>query len=255
VSFPSLGYGHFRKPLMAASTRWSFRLCDLIVPLHKSLEYAVPTYHDIDGPAQGIRHFCKDLRTPIEPLGYGFDSVFWNASGTRLPKRFITVASNAHKPYIQVIKGLDMITQVAPRFPDCEFLVVGAREGSLPNKPSNVIEVPFIPNEELPQHYGRASFYLQLSVSEGFGNALCEAMLCGCIPIVSAVGAMPEIVGDSGEVVGKRNVDVVEASIKAALACDRVERSIAARTRIVTQRPESLRKDGLITRLMRLSHM
>jgi len=245
VSFPSLGYGHFRKPLMAASTRWSFRLCDLIVPLHKSLEYAVPTYHDIDGTAQGIRHFCKDLRTPIAPLGYGFDSEFWKASEVRLPKRFITVASNAHKPYIQVIKGLDMIMQVAPRFPDCEFLVVGAREGSLPNKPSNVIEVPFIPNEELPQHYGRASFYLQLSVSEGFGNALCEAMLCGCIPIVSNVGAMPEIVGDAGVVVARRSVDEIEAKLKEALIMDRRYYSEEARNQIKQQRPQSLRSTGL----------
>lgn len=246
VSFPSLGYGHFRKPLMAANTRWSFQLAELIVPLHRSLIHATPTYHDIDGPSQGILHFCPGLRTPIEPLGYGFDSDAWKASGERDPKRFITVASNAHKPYIQVIKGLDMILQIAPRFPDHEFVIIGAKEGSFKNKPANVIEVPFVPNEELPAYFGAASFYLQLSVSEGFGNALCEAMLCGCIPIVSEVGAMPEIVGDSGVVVPKRDVEVLAESIREALSLQRDDHAARARARIADHRPEKLRGEGLL---------
>ncbi len=249
VSFPSLGYGHFRKPLMAATTRWSFKLAKLIVPLHSSLIQATPSYHNIDGPAQGILHFCPGLRTPIEPLGYGFDSEFWKASGFRDPKRFVTVASNAHKSYIQVIKGLDMILQVALHFPDHEFVIIGAKEGSFKNKPANVVEVPFVPNEELPAYYGQASFYLQLSVSEGFGNALCEAMLCGCIPIVSNVGAMPGIVGDSGVIVPKRDVEVLANRFREALSLQRSEYAARARARIADSRPEALRGEGLL-RLM-----
>lgn len=249
VSFPSLGYGHFRKPLMAATTRWSFKLAKLIVPLHSSLIQAVPTYHNIDGAAQGILHFCPGLRTPMEPLGYGFDSAFWQASGMRDPKRFVTVASNAHKPYIQVIKGLDMIMQVAPHFPDHEFVIIGAKAGSFKSKPANVIEVPFVPNDELPAFYGQASFYLQLSVSEGFGNALCEAMLCGCIPIVSNVGAMPQLVGDSGVVVPKRDVEILASGIRQALSFPQGEYAARARARIADSRPEALRGQGLL-RLM-----
>jgi glycosyltransferase involved in cell wall biosynthesis len=142
-----------------------------------------------------------------------------------------------------------MIAQVAPRLPDCEYLIVGARHGSLPDRPANVVEVPFIPNEELPAHYGEASFYLQLSVSEGFGNALCEAMLCGCIPVVSEVGAMPEIVGDAGVVVPKRDVDVLEGHLQRALALDRERHARMARERIVRERPEVLRGEGLRQRL------
>lgn len=249
VSFPTLGYGHFRKRLLGRSTCMSFRLASLIIPLHASLVRSRPTYHDIDGPEQGILHHCKNLRTPIEPLGYGFDASFWKPSGERISNRFITVASNAHLPHIQVIKGLDMILEVAPRFPEYEFIIVGAREGSFPHKPVNVVEVPFVPNEELPRWYSGATFYLQLSVSEGFGNALCEAMLCGCLPIVSDVGAMPEIVGDAGFVVRERDADVLERILRDVISADSEVLTTTARTRILAERPEALRRSGLLERL------
>ncbi|HMC98247.1 MAG TPA: hypothetical protein VKG92_11365, partial [Flavobacteriales bacterium] len=153
VGFPSLDYGQFRKPWLAWSTRTCFKLCDRIVPLDATLVHHVPTYHDIDPPAQGIKHFCPDLTTPITVLGYGYDPEEWNASGERKPLRFITVASGAHRSDIRTLKGLDMIMAVAPRFPQAEFLVVGAREGALPGKPVNVIEVPFVQHTEIAALY------------------------------------------------------------------------------------------------------
>lgn len=245
VGFPSLNYGHFRKPLLAWSTRTCFRLCDRIVPLDATLVHHVPTYHDIDPPAQGIMHFCPNLNTPITVLGYGFDPQKWQASGERKALRFITVASGAHQPYVRTLKGLDMILAVAPRFPNAEFIVVGARAGSLPNKPANVLEVPFIPQNELAALYGSSTYYLQLSVSEGFGNALCEAMLCGCMPIVSDTGAMPTIIGDAGHVVLRRDADVLEATLRSALAGAATRTVEAPRERIITHYPAALRATRL----------
>jgi len=245
VGFPSLNYGHFRKRLLGWSTRACFRLCDRITPLDASLVHHVPTYHDIDPPAQGILHFCPGLKTPITVLGYGFDPEQWKAKGDRLPKRFITVASGAHQPSVQVLKGLDMILQVAPRFPDAEFVIVGAREGSFATKPANVKEIPFVPHEQITTWYGSATYYLQLSVSEGFGNALCEAMLCGCIPIVSNTGAMPVIVGGTGYIVPRRDVDVLEGTIRDALLHAAPLGPEAMRERIMHNHPIALRATGL----------
>ncbi len=245
VGFPSLNYGHFRKRLLGSTTRWCFRSCDRIVPLDGSLVHHVPTYHDFDPPAQGILHFCPGLRTPISVLGYGFDPALWNGTGERLPNRFITVASGAERPSVQVLKGLDMLLQVAPRFPQAEFIIVGANEGAFPSKPTNVIEVPFVPHEQLGAWYGSATYYLQLSVSEGFGNALCEAMLCGCIPIVSNTGAMPGIIGDTGYLVPRRSVNELERVIGEAMKAVGTRSSQAARDRIVTQYPIRLRAEGL----------
>ena len=44
-----------------------------------------------------------------------------------------------------------------------------------------------------------------MSISEGFPNAVCEAMLCNCIPIGSNVAALPIIIGDAGYILMKRD--------------------------------------------------
>jgi len=40
--------------------------------------------------------------------------------------------------------------------------------------------------------------YVQPSRHEGFGCSVAEAMLCGCIPVVTSMGALPEVVGPTG---------------------------------------------------------
>ncbi len=246
VGFPSLNYGHFRKPLLAWSTRVCFQLSDRIVPLDQTLVEYVPSYHEIDPPAQGILHFCRGLKTPITVLGYGFDHEKWKAQGVRSAHRFITVASGADKQYVRILKGIDMVLSVAPRFPACEFLVIGAPSGALANRPANVIEVPFVPHDRIVQLYGTAAFYLQLSISEGFGNALCEAMLCGCVPIVSDTGAMPRIVGSVGFVVSRRDPDLIAAVITRAMEEYSINASEDARGRIMSEFPLTLRSKGLL---------
>jgi glycosyltransferase involved in cell wall biosynthesis len=44
--------------------------------------------------------------------------------------------------------------------------------------------------------------YVQASRHEGFGLSVAEAMLAGCFPVVSSAGALPEVVGDTGVVLG-----------------------------------------------------
>jgi glycosyltransferase involved in cell wall biosynthesis len=55
-----------------------------------------------------------------------------------------------------------------------------------------------------------------LSISEGFPNAICEAMLCGCIPLGSNVAAIPKIIGNEGYILKKRSVEDLEKLIQQA---------------------------------------
>lgn len=75
--------------------------------------------------------------------------------------------------------------------------------------------------------------YLQLSLTEGFPNALIEAMACGCIPIVSSVGAMPEIVGQTGRVLKKKNIADLNEIIRSLVVAYTTEMVHDVRNRAV----------------------
>jgi glycosyltransferase involved in cell wall biosynthesis len=90
---------------------------------------------------------------------------------------------------------------------------------------------PFLQSEQLPVLLGKYQFYVQVSMTEGFPNALIEAMACGCVPIVSRVGAMPEIVGDTGYILEKKDPNLLQELIQKAISEYSPQKAMAARQR------------------------
>ena len=73
-------------------------------------------------------------------------------------------------------------------------------------------------DEELLEWYQRAKVYVQASAHEGFGMAVAESMLCGCIPVVTPRYALPEVVGNCGFYVPYGDEKATTEAIKKALA-------------------------------------
>lgn len=244
ASLPAIGYGSFRKSLMRFFTVLSYKLCNHIAPVDESLVYQNYRY-DVRFSNQGIKYFMPGLMTPITVIYYGYDKTFWYKSREKEPNTFLTVCGRGTRTAMHR-KGIDLIHEVAGHFPQCTFIILGSAEAAslFPPLP-NVVIKPFIPHHELIDHYSRAEFYLQLSLFEGFPNALCEAMLCECIPIVSEVSAMPKIVGDSGFILKKRDVDELRNLIAQALRSDKEKLAKLARQRIADNFPEEKRQQGL----------
>lgn len=72
-----------------------------------------------------------------------------------------------------------------------------AGQGSTgPNAPQSAVGLGFVPTEDLPGLYAAATAVAYASVYEGFGLPPVEAMACGGAVVTSAVGALPDVVGD-----------------------------------------------------------
>lgn len=151
------------------------------------------------------------------------------------------------------LKGLDVFARCARLLPDVEFVVIGpctdrqALEDVRSCGAANLtLTERFVPPGELAGWFCRATVYAQLSVRESFGMALAEAMSAGCVPVVTAAGFMPEVVGDTGFVVEHGDPESAAECIALAFRSDSGTR---ARTRIQTLFSRERRERELLSTL------
>ena len=162
---------------------------------------------------------------------------------------------NVDRPNLER-KGLRAFAQAAAELPEVEFAFVGrcvddAVEELRARAPANLRLTGWVADEELLDLYRRATVYVQASRHEGFGVAVAEAMLAGCVPVVTRAGALPEVVGDVGVRIERPEPEEIAEAVRAALAAAPEERA-RARARILERFPLEARRDGLVAVIERL---
>ncbi len=75
----------------------------------------------------------------------------------------------------------------------------------------------FVDDADLPALYSAANVFAYVSLYEGFGLPLLEAMACGTPVIASNVSSLPEVVGDVGLQVNPRDVADITQALKAMI--------------------------------------
>ncbi len=75
-----------------------------------------------------------------------------------------------------------------------------------------------IPEEEIVACYNAADLFVYPSLHEGFGLPLLEAMACGVPVVASNATAIPEAVGDAGQLVDATNIESLCEGIHAVLS-------------------------------------
>ncbi len=151
------------------------------------------------------------------------------------PRLILTVGSANTQQRIR-LKGIDLFCAVARQLPDYRFTAIGISEGArqfLEPIPKNLAIIDKMSFEKLARFYQTATVYCQFSLIESFGMTVAEAMLFGCVTVAAAVGALPEVVGNTGYLIKKPTVeDAVQAIKKATAANGKSEQK--ARERIET---------------------
>jgi glycosyltransferase involved in cell wall biosynthesis len=72
----------------------------------------------------------------------------------------------------------------------------------------------FVDDADLPALYSAADLFAYVSLYEGFGLPLLEAMACGTPVIGSNTSSLPEVIGDVGLQVDPRNVDDIAQALQ-----------------------------------------
>lgn len=252
ASIPAIRYGNHSRKWMGWATRIAAAQATRLLPVHASLMHRTQTYSDLVPAEQGILAFGPAIKTPWTAIPYGFDTEFWNpgTGGDRAPNSFICVPGAASPTNrLHLLKGVNLVLDIAGRMPLAQFTIVGVADpDAYAGAPKNVSFHRHVDAVTLRDFYRKASFHMQLSLSEGMPNALCEAMLCGCIPLASPISSMPDIVDGIGFLLEHDDPEMGAALCREMLALpasERDRRSRSARSKVEKDYPIQHRMDAL----------
>lgn len=234
ASMPDIGYGYQQGGLRRWASRWIMR---------RARRLATNSEYSLSEIGQN---------TPIPParvrvIHHGVPDPFGEPPGAK-EREALTVGAIDRTTLVQ--KGQLPFVRAARELPDVRFTFAGkwlddSVEALRAEAGENVSFTGWLSDEDLHAAYRRAAVYVQASRHEGFGLAVAEAMLAGCVPVVMNVTAMPEVVGDAGVLIESQDAAAVADGVRRALALgpDAAQR---ARERILTAFPMERRRDGIL---------
>lgn len=180
----------------------------------------------------------------IRCIPTGYDSSFWKSGG--LKERSVMTVAVIDDERRMMVKGIDLLFETARKLPEIPFVLIGVHDEMKEklDAPPNVTLLGPMDRPALLPYYRKAKVYCQPSRREGFPNAICEAMLCECVPVATDVGGTSTALGDTGFLVPREDVEAMTAGILAAfrLADDagRKARSRVAAMFTVQKREQAL---------------
>jgi len=234
ANMPDISYGHQRGGHRRHASRWIFRRATRLITNSSyslsEIERNTPIPHE-----------------RVTVVHHGVPDPFGEDPGTK-ERVALTVGAIDRTTLVQ--KGQLPFVQAAGELPDVRFVFAGkwlddAIEELRAVAPPNVELTGWLSDDDLHAAYRRAAVYVQASRHEGFGLAVAEAMLAGCVPVVMNVTAMPEVVGDAGVLIESQEPAAVAEGVRKALAMG-TGAAARARERILTAFPMERRREGIL---------
>ncbi|MEA3475746.1 MAG: glycosyltransferase family 4 protein [Candidatus Cloacimonadota bacterium] len=183
----------------------------------------------------------------IKVIPFGFNSEHWKPGLSK--EDYILSVAYIDTPLRIKVKGIDILLKIASMLLSFKFKIVGVTNNIInlleDKTPPNVELIQPLKQDELLSYFQRAKIYCQLSWIEGLPNVLCEAMLCGCLPIGTNVGGIPQAIGETGWIVEYGDVKGTADVITDAMRMD-TKKGLLCRQRIIQMFSEHQREKKLI---------
>lgn len=236
ANMPDIGYGYQQGGLRRWASRWIMRRASRLITNSNYSRAEIARNTPI--PAERVTVVHHGVPDPFGPLDESRERESMALTVGHLVGS--TLMQKGHQPFVEA----------AAHLPEVQFVFVGkwhddAIERLRGLAGSNVEFTGWLSDADLEDLYRRASVYVQASRHEGFGLAVAEAMLAGCVPVVMDVTAMPEVVGDAGVLISSQDPEAVAAGVREALALG-PEAHKRARDRILATFPMQMRREGIL---------
>lgn len=240
ANLPELDYGAARPGWKRGLTRFMLKRAEKILAVSKASADSISKNLDIDPDR-------------VELLYHGFDDPGEIDSPSR---ENLVVTIGVIDDITWLRKGIKDFIEIAAVMPDLHFLHIGAVTIDVEKKlgrplPDNLKLLGKVPFSRLGQHLCRAKVYVQASRHESFGCAGADAMLFGCIPVVSNLFSLPEVVGDCGVILKSLEQKELQAGIRSALTFSEAD-GVRCRKRILSEFPGRKRADRLLSILQEI---
>lgn len=209
ASVPELNYGQTLNFIGRMRTILTLKLANTILAVSESTK------------EEAVRN-AKGNTQKINVVHHGFN--IHTEKLKHKKKNLVVTVSTLTKNQIKR-KGILTFIESAKYLPEFDFVVVGAYlDNSVEYlqriKSPNAKIIGYLSQRELDNLLKRAKVYVQVSMHEGFGCSLAEAMLHECVPVVTKKGAIPEVVGDKGFYVPLNDPESTALAIRKASQSD-----------------------------------
>ncbi|HLB69044.1 MAG TPA: glycosyltransferase family 4 protein [Thermoplasmata archaeon] len=236
MALPELNYGALLSKGRARKTRYALEKASVVLAVSASTQEAAQ----------------KLVSREILVVPNAVDTNFLRPADLERHNQVITVAGVDNEVRYRV-KGIDILVRVAERMQNVRFVLVGRNSPEWDERlralaPPNLEIMGFVDRNRIRELYQESRVCFQPSAQESFCVSLVEAMACGCVPVASDRGALPEIVGKAGYVAPYGDVSASAGAISQALA----DNGQAARTRASSMFALDSRRDVLLSHVRRL---
>jgi glycosyltransferase involved in cell wall biosynthesis len=139
-----------------------------------------------------------------------------------IPSPFYVLSLGTLEPRKNLRRLLAAWASCARRVPEEIWLVIAGSKGpsqvfsrfDLGSSPPRVHVTGFVADCDLPALYSGALALAYVSIYEGFGLPVLEAMACAAAPLAANNSALPEVVGDAGLLVNPFDSEAIAGGIE-----------------------------------------